>query len=51
MIREKKIVVPIKDKMREVMLKWFGHVERRNVNAQVRRCKIIDLRGCRKGRG
>jgi len=28
-------VTPIKDKMREVRLRWFGYLKRRNVNALV----------------
>jgi len=29
-------VAPIEDKMREIRLRWFGHVKRRSVDAPVR---------------
>jgi len=29
LIREKERVAPIEDKMREIRLRWFGHVKRR----------------------
>ena len=31
-------VVPIEYKLREIRLRWFGHVKRRSVDAPVRRC-------------
>jgi len=33
--------------MRTTRLKWFGHVKRRNKNAPVRRCDVINLLECR----
>jgi len=44
-------VAPIGDKMRESRLRWFGHMKRRSVNAQVRTYERINIsEGCR-GRG
>ncbi|PHT38522.1 Metal tolerance protein C1 [Capsicum baccatum] len=37
-IREKVGVASVEDKMREVRLRWFGHVMRRGSDAPVRRC-------------
>lgn len=37
------------DKMREVMLRWFGHVKR-YVDALVRRCERLAVAGVRRGR-
>ena len=37
--------------MRESRLRWFGHVKRMNMDAAVRRCKSINLPGCRRVRG
>ena len=51
MIREKVVVAPFEEKMRESRLRWFGHVKRRRVNAPVRRCMEIKLMHCRRGRG
>jgi len=34
-------VTPIEDKLRESTLRWFGHVERRSMDASVRRCESI----------
>jgi len=49
-IRDLVKVIPIKDKMRETRLSWFGHVKRRSVDAPVRRCEIIDILGGKRGR-
>lgn len=38
-VRSKVGVTNIKDKMREVRLRWFGHVQRRQLTALVRRCE------------
>jgi len=38
-------------KIKETRLRWFGHVKRSNVEARVRRCKIIYLPDYRKGKG
>ncbi|XP_070020888.1 uncharacterized protein [Nicotiana sylvestris] len=50
-IREKVGVAPVDDKMREVMLRWFGHVRRRTIGSPVRRCEQLALAGTRRGRG
>ncbi|KAF3652458.1 putative midasin-like isoform X7 [Capsicum annuum] len=50
-IREKVGVASVEDKMREVRLRWFGHVIRRGTNAPVRRCEKLALDGFRRGRG
>ena len=34
-------VAPIEEKLREMRLRWFGHVKRRSEAAPVRRCEII----------
>ena len=48
---EKVEVARIEDKMKEMRLKWFGHFKRRSENAPLRRCEIINLSVCRRGRG
>ncbi|PHT51239.1 Peroxidase 9 [Capsicum baccatum] len=50
-IREKVGVTPVECKMREVRLRWFGHVKRRGMDAPVRRCERLALDGFRRGRG
>ncbi|XP_070018082.1 uncharacterized protein [Nicotiana sylvestris] len=50
-IREKVSVAPIDDKMRETRLRWFGHVQRRSLDAPIRRCEQLALVGTRRGRG
>ncbi|XP_070050175.1 uncharacterized protein [Nicotiana tomentosiformis] len=50
-IQKKVSVAPMDDKMREVMLRWFGHVRRRSIDAPVRRCGRLTLAGIMKGRG
>jgi len=49
-IREKVAVTPIEHKMREVRIRWFGHVKR-SVSAPMRRCETINLLKYRRGRG
>ena len=44
-------VAPIEDKMREYRLRWFGHVERRPIDAPVRRVEKIDIEQGKKLRG
>ncbi|KAF3636096.1 putative protein-like [Capsicum annuum] len=44
-IREKVGVVSVEDKMREVRLRWFGHVMRRGTDAPVHRCERLALDG------
>ena len=36
-------VALIEDKMRENRLRWFGHIERRPMDAPVRRVERIDI--------
>ncbi|PHT36033.1 Lon protease -like protein, mitochondrial [Capsicum baccatum] len=50
-IQEKVVVASVEDKMREVRLRWFGHVMRRGTDAPVRRCERLVLDGFRRGRG
>ena len=50
-IRERVGVAPLKEKLRETRLRWFGHVKMRSVNAPLRRCEAIDLLQCRIRRG
>ncbi|KAF3629887.1 hypothetical protein FXO37_28720 [Capsicum annuum] len=50
-IREKVGVASVEDKMREVRLRWFGHVMRRGTDAPVRRWEKLGLDGFRRGRG
>ncbi|KAF3661450.1 Tyrosyl-DNA phosphodiesterase-related isoform 2 [Capsicum annuum] len=40
-IREKVRVASVEDKMREVRMRWFGHVMRRGTDASVRSCERI----------
>ena len=40
-IRSLTEVAPIEEKMRELRLRWFGHVKRRSVVAPVWRCEMI----------
>ncbi|PHT72599.1 hypothetical protein T459_23384 [Capsicum annuum] len=50
-IREKVGVNSVEDKMREVRLRWFGHVMRRGSDAPVQRYEIPTMDGFRRGRG
>jgi len=44
-------VTPIKDKIRETRLRWFGLVKRRSEDAPVRRCESINIPEGKQGRG
>ena len=44
-------VALIEEKMRENRLRWFGHVERRPIDAPVRRVEKIDIEQSKKLRG
>jgi len=46
-IREKVGMTLVENKMREVRLRWFGHVMRRGMDAPVRRCERLALDGFR----
>ncbi|XP_060175999.1 uncharacterized protein LOC132606488 isoform X2 [Lycium barbarum] len=50
-IRDKVGVASVEDKMREMRLRWFGHVKRRDIDAPVRRCERLAMDGFRRGRG
>ncbi|XP_047257721.1 uncharacterized protein LOC124889778, partial [Capsicum annuum] len=50
-IREKLGVASVEDKLREVRLRWFGHVMRRGMDAPVRRCERLALEGFKRVRG
>jgi len=50
-IRERVGVAPLEDKLRETRLRWFGHVRKSSINAPMRRCEMINLSHCRRGRG
>ena len=50
-IRAKIGVASIEDKMREVRLRWFGHLRRRPEDAPVRRCETIECLDYRRSRG
>ncbi|KAM3269850.1 hypothetical protein P3S67_029756 [Capsicum chacoense] len=50
-IQEKVEVASVEDKMREVILRWFGHVMRRDTGAPVRRCETVAMDGFRWDRG
>ncbi|XP_070006676.1 uncharacterized protein [Nicotiana sylvestris] len=52
-IREKVCVAPIDDKMREARLRWFGHIQRRSLDAPVRRCErlVVEASLLLRGRG
>ena len=41
----------IEDKIRDVRLKWFGHIRRRSMDAPVTRCKNINRLDCKRSRG
>ena len=42
---------PIDEKMRENGLRWFGQVERRVINAPMRKTELIQVEGTTKSRG
>ncbi|KAL5143855.1 SPX domain-containing membrane protein [Glycine soja] len=50
-IRERVGVAPIVEKMVEIRLRWFGHVERRPVDSVVRRVDQMERRQTIRGRG
>ncbi|XP_070013768.1 uncharacterized protein [Nicotiana sylvestris] len=50
-LRKKMGVAPVEDKMREARLKWSGYVQRRSLDAPVRRCERLAVVDTRRGRG
>ena len=50
-IRGKIGVASIEDKIREIRLRWFGHIRRRSMDAPVRRCENIDRLDYKRSRG
>ena len=50
-IRDKIGVASIEDKIRETCLRWFGHIRRRSLDAQVRRCDKLDRLDYKRSRG
>ncbi|XP_016504608.1 uncharacterized protein LOC107822571 [Nicotiana tabacum] len=50
-IRDMVGVVSVHDKIREVRLRWFRHVNRRDTTALVRRCERLAVGDMRRGRG
>ncbi|PKA62166.1 isoleucyl-tRNA synthetase [Apostasia shenzhenica] len=42
-IRKKVGVAPIEDKLRESQLRWFGHINRRPIEAPVRKIELLDF--------
>ncbi|XP_070025286.1 uncharacterized protein [Nicotiana sylvestris] len=50
-ILEKVHVAPTNDKMQETRLRWFGHVQRKSLDAPIRRCEQLVVEGMRRGRG
>ena len=49
--RERVGVAPLYHKLKEIRLRWFGHVKRGSASAPVRRCEALDLLQCRRERG
>ncbi|XP_075079727.1 uncharacterized protein LOC142164959 [Nicotiana tabacum] len=50
-IRDKVGVASMEAKLRELRLRWFGHVRRSDIDAPVRRCERLTMAGLRKGMG
>ncbi|KAK8913657.1 hypothetical protein KSP39_PZI024006 [Platanthera zijinensis] len=50
-IRDKTGITPIAEKMREARLRWFGHVQRRPLEAPVRRCESLVIGHVKRERG
>ncbi|PKA49222.1 ataxia telangiectasia mutated family protein [Apostasia shenzhenica] len=50
-IRKKVDVAPIEDKLRESRLRWFGHLNRRPIEAPIRKIELLDFAHVQRGRG
>ena len=50
-IRDLVKVTPIEDKMREIRLRWFGHVKSRSMDAVLRICERTNIPEDKRGRG
>ncbi|PKA52703.1 ataxia telangiectasia mutated family protein [Apostasia shenzhenica] len=50
-IRKKVGVAPIEDKLREIRLRWFEHLNRRSIEAPVRKIELLDFTHVQRGRG
>ena len=50
-IREMIGVAPIEDKMRENRLWWFGHIQRKPLDALIRKNDLLTIHGNAKDRG
>ena len=44
-------IASIEEKMREIRLRWFGHIQKRPINAPVRKSDAIHIEGNARGRG
>jgi len=44
-------VIPIENKLREIRLRWVGHVKRRSADPSVRRYERINISRDKRGKG
>ena len=44
-------VTPINKKMKEICLRWFGHVQSKAINVLIRKSELIQVEETQKGRG
>ena len=44
-------MTPIDEKMRKSCLRWLGHVQKREINAPVRKSELIQVEGTKKCKG
>ena len=42
-------VAPIEEKIRENRLRWFDHIQRRSINAPIRKSDVIHIKGNARG--